>query len=314
MARAFIFPGQGSQSVGMGKALADAFPVAREVFQEVDDALGQKLTELMWDGPMEELTLTANTQPALMANSIAAMRVLEKEAGVDIAEAKFVAGHSLGEYSALCAARAISLADTARLLRIRGEAMQAAVPVGEGAMAALIGVDLEGAQKAIDATSGGANSGICEIANDNAPGQVVISGEKARVEAVCAGAKEFGAKIAKLLPVSAPFHSSLMTPAAERMAEALAEAEVATPTTTLIANVTAGPVTEPDDIRANLVKQVTGRVRWTESVSKMVADGCDTFVEVGSGKVLCGLVRRIEKGATSMNVGEPADIEAFVKG
>ncbi len=307
MARAFIFPGQGSQSVGMGKVLADAFPVAREVFQEVDDALGQKLTALMWDGPMEELTLTANTQPALMAHSIAAMRVLEKEAGVDIAGAMFVAGHSLGEYSALCAARAISLADTARLLRIRGEAMQAAVPVGEGAMAALIGVDLEGAQKAIDATSGGA----CEIANDNAPGQVVISGEKARVEAVCAGAKEFGAKIAKLLPVSAPFHSSLMAPAADRMAAALAGANVSTPATTLIANVTAAAVAEPDEIRDSLVKQVTGRVRWTESVSNMAAAGCDTFVEVGSGKVLCGLVRRIEKGATSMNVGEPADVEAF---
>lgn len=307
MTRAFIFPGQGSQSVGMGKALADAFPVAREVFQEVDDALGEKLTALMWDGPMEELTLTANTQPALMAHSIAAMRVLESEAGAQIADARFVAGHSLGEYSALCAARAISLADTARLLRIRGEAMQAAVPVGEGAMAALIGVDLEGAQKAIDATSGGP----CEIANDNAPGQVVISGEKARVEAVCAGAKEFGAKIAKLLPVSAPFHSSLMAPAADRMAEALAEASVVTPATTLIANVTAGPVSEPDDIRDSLVKQVTGRVRWTESVSKMAAEGCDTFVEVGAGKVLCGLVRRIEKGATTMNVGAPDDIETF---
>ena len=307
MTRAFIFPGQGSQSVGMGKALADAFPVAREVFQEVDDALGEKLSALMWDGPMETLTLTANTQPALMAHSIAAMRVLEKEAGVDIADAQFVAGHSLGEYSALCAARAISLADTARLLRIRGEAMQAAVPVGEGAMAALIGVDLEAAQKAIDATSGGA----CEIANDNAPGQVVISGEKARVEAVCAGAKEFGAKIAKLLPVSAPFHSSLMAPAADRMAEALADVQVSSPAAALIANVTAGPVSSPDEIRDSLVKQVTGRVRWTESVAAMAAAGCGTFVEIGAGKVLCGLVRRIEKGATSMNVGEPADVEAF---
>ena len=219
MTRAFIFPGQGSQSVGMGKALAEAFPAAKEVFEEVDDALNQKLSALMWEGPMEELTLTSNTQPALMAHSMAAMRVLEKEAGVDIAEAQFVAGHSLGEYAALCAARSISLADTAKLLRIRGDAMQAAVPAGEGAMAALIGVDLEGAQKAIDATSGG----ICEIANDNAPGQVVISGEKARVEAVCAGAKEFGAKMAKLLPVSAPFHCSLMAPAAERMADALAK-------------------------------------------------------------------------------------------
>ena len=307
MTRAFIFPGQGSQAVGMGGALADAFPVAREVFEEVDDALGQKLSLLMREGPMEELTLTANTQPALMAHSIAAMRVLEKEAGVDIADAQFVAGHSLGEYSALCAARSLSLSDTARLLRIRGEAMQAAVPVGEGAMAALIGVDLEGAQKAIDATEGGA----CEIANDNAPGQVVISGDKTRVEAVCAGAKEFGAKIAKLLPVSAPFHSSLMAPAAERMAEALAEADIQSPATPLIANVTADVTSDPAVIRDLLVKQVTGRVRWTESVQKMAADGCETFVEVGSGKVLCGLVKRIAKGTATMNVGEPGDVDAF---
>ena len=307
MTRAFIFPGQGSQAVGMGVALADAFPVAREVFEEVDDALGQKLSVLMREGPMEELTLTANTQPALMAHSIAAMRVLEKEAGVDIADAQFVAGHSLGEYSALCAARSLSLSDTARLLRIRGEAMQAAVPVGEGAMAALIGVDLEGAQKAIDATEGGA----CEIANDNAPGQVVISGDKTRVEAVCAGAKEFGAKIAKLLPVSAPFHSSLMAPAAERMAEALAEADIQSPATPLIANVTADVTSDPAVIRDLLVKQVTGRVRWTESVHKMAADGCETFVEVGSGKVLCGLVKRIAKGTATMNVGEPGDVDAF---
>ena len=311
MTRAFIFPGQGSQAVGMGVALAEAFPAAREVFEEVDDALGQKLSALMRDGPMEELTLTANTQPALMAHSIAVIRVLEKEAGVDIADAQFVAGHSLGEYSALCAARAISLADTARLLRIRGEAMQAAVPVGEGAMAALIGVDLTSAQKAIDAAEGGADTGICEIANDNAPGQVVISGDKARVEAVCAGAKEFGAKIAKLLPVSAPFHSSLMAPAATRMAEALAEADIKVPAATLIANVTADEASDPDMIRELLVKQVTGRVRWTESVSKMASDGCETFVEAGSGKVLSGLVKRIAKGAATMNVGEPADIDAF---
>ena len=307
MTRAFIFPGQGSQAVGMGVALADAFPVAREVFEEVDDALGQKLSVLMREGPMEELTLTANTQPALMAHSIAAMRVLEKEAGVNIADAQFVAGHSLGEYSALCAARSLSLSDTARLLRIRGEAMQAAVPVGEGAMAALIGVDLEGAQKAIDATEGGA----CEIANDNAPGQVVISGDKTRVEAVCAGAKEFGAKIAKLLPVSAPFHSSLMAPAAERMAEALAEADIQSPATPLISNVTADVTSDPAVIRDLLVKQVTGRVRWTESVQKMASDGCEAFVEVGSGKVLCGLVKRIAKGTATMNVGEPGDVDAF---
>lgn len=310
MARAFIFPGQGSQAVGMGADLADAFPVAREVFEEVDDALGQKLSALMRDGPIEDLTLTANTQPALMAHSIAALRVLEKEAGADVADAMFVAGHSLGEYSALCAAGAISLADTAKLLRIRGEAMQAAVPVGEGAMAALIGVDLEGAQKAIDAAEG---DGVCEIANDNAPGQVVISGVKSRVEAVCANAKEFGAKIAKLLPVSAPFHSSLMQPAAERMAEALADAEIKGPATTLIANVTAREASAPDDIRDLLVKQVTGRVRWTESVSHMVDQGCGTFVEIGAGKVLTGLVKRINREATGVNVGAPGDIEAFAK-
>lgn len=314
MARAFIFPGQGSQAVGMGADLADAFPVAREVFEEVDDALGQKLSILMREGPIEDLTLTANTQPALMAHSIAALRVLEKEAGADVENVMFVAGHSLGEYSALCAAGAISLADTARLLRIRGEAMQAAVPVGEGAMAALIGVDLEGAQKAIDA-SGNADGGdgVCEIANDNAPGQVVISGAKARVEAVCANAKEFGAKLAKLLPVSAPFHSSLMQPAADRMAEALANAEVRAPATTLVANVTAREASAPDEIRDLLVRQVTGRVRWTESVSHMVDQGCGTFVEIGAGKVLTGLVKRINREATGVNVGAPGDIDAFVK-
>jgi len=310
MARAFVFPGQGSQAVGMGGALGDAFPVAREVFQEVDDALGQNLSGLMRDGPMEELTLTANAQPALMAHSIAAMRVLESEAGADIESAMFVAGHSLGEYSALCAARAISLAETAKLLRIRGEAMQAAVPVGEGAMAALIGVDLEAAQKAIEAAEG---DGICEIANDNAPGQVVISGAKERVEAVCGGAKEFGAKIAKLLPVSAPFHSSLMAPAADRMADALGEATINAPATTLVANVTAREAVAPDDIRALLVKQVTGRVRWTESVQYMVDQGCDTFIEIGSGKVLSGLIRRINRDATTLNVGEPGDIDGFSK-
>ena len=310
MARAYIFPGQGSQAVGMGAALADAFPVAREVLEEVDDALGEKLSKLMREGPIEDLTLTMNTQPALMAHSIAAVRVLQAEAGVDVANAMFVAGHSLGEYSALCAAGALTLSDTAKLLRIRGEAMQAAVPVGEGAMAALIGVDLEGAQKAIDAAPG---EGVCEIANDNAPGQVVISGAKSRVEAVCAGAKEFGAKIAKLLPVSAPFHSSLMQPAAERMAEALESAAIRAPVTTLVANVTAAECVTPGEIRDLLVKQVTGRVRWTESVSYMAAQGCDQFVEIGSGKVLSGLVKRIAKDAATVNVGEPGDIDTFVK-
>ena len=310
MARAFIFPGQGSQAVGMGADLADAFPAAREVFEEVDDALGRKLSVLMREGPIEELTLTANAQPALMAHSIAALRVLEKEAGADVENVMFVAGHSLGEYSALCAAGALGLADTARLLRIRGEAMQDAVPVGEGAMAALIGVDLEGAQKAIDAAEG---DEVCEIANDNAPGQVVISGAKSRVEAVCANAKEFGAKLAKLLPVSAPFHSSLMQPAADRMAEALAGAEIRAPATTLVANVTARAAGGPDEIRDLLVKQVTGRVRWTESVSCMVEQGCGTFVEIGAGKVLTGLVKRINREATGLNVGASGDIDAFAK-
>lgn len=308
MARAFLFPGQGSQAVGMGAALSDAFPAARAVFEEIDEALGQNLSVLMRDGPMEDLTLTANTQPALMAHSIAAFRVLEEEAGVKVEDAMFVAGHSLGEYSALCAARAISLADTARLLRIRGEAMQAAVPVGEGAMAALIGVDLEGAQKAIEGAAGG---GVCEIANDNAPGQVVISGEKAAVEAVCANAKEYGAKLAKLLPVSAPFHSSLMQPAADRMAQALAETTINGLATALVANVTAQPTTSPDEIRDLLVKQVTGRVRWTESVQLMAEKGCDDFVEVGSGKVLSGLIKRIAKGTSTSNIGEPDDVTAF---
>jgi [acyl-carrier-protein] S-malonyltransferase len=310
MTTAFVFPGQGSQVVGMGEALAEAFPAAREVFDEVDDALGQNLSKLMREGPMEELTLTANTQPALMAHSMAAMRVLEREAGTDIANAMFVAGHSLGEYSALCAAGAISLADTAKLLRIRGEAMQAAAPVGEGAMAVLIGVDLEAAQKAIDAAPG---DGICEIANDNAPGQVVISGAKSRVEAVCGGAKEFGAKMAKLLPVSAPFHSSLMAPATARMTDALGETAIKAPVTTLVANVTAGEAVRPDDIRDLLIQQVTGRVRWTESVAYMVEQGCDSFIEVGSGKVLCGLIRRINRDVRTLNVGEPGDIEAFSK-
>ncbi len=310
MARAFIFPGQGSQSVGMGADLAEAFPAAREVFEEVDEALGQTLSRLMREGPIEELTLTANAQPALMAHSIAALRVLEAEAGADVENVMFVAGHSLGEYSALCAARAISLADTARLLRIRGQAMQAAVPVGDGAMAALIGVDLETAQAAIDAAPG---DGVCEIANDNAPGQVVISGAKSRVEAVCDGARAHGARMAKLLPVSAPFHCSLMQPAADRMAEALEGAEISGPATALVANVTASEASAPDEIRALLVRQVTGRVRWTESVAYMARQGCGTFVEIGAGKVLSGLVKRIDREASAVNVGAPGDVDAFAK-
>lgn len=310
MARAFVFPGQGSQAVGMGLALAEAFSVARETFEEVDDALGRKLSNLMWQGPMEELTLTANAQPALMAHSLAMLRVLEKEAGVEIENAMFVAGHSLGEYSALGAARTFSIAEAARLLRIRGEAMQEAVPAGDGAMAALIGVDIDGAQKAIDGTPG---DGVCEIANDNAPGQVVISGHKARVEAVCDGAKGFGVKMAKLLPVSAPFHSSLMAPAADKMRIALEKAAMKPPSTPLVANVTARETTSPAEIRDLLVRQVTGRVRWTESVAHMAEKGCDTFIEVGSGKVLAGLIKRIAKEAKTISLGDPADLDAFAK-
>ena len=311
MARALIFPGQGSQTVGMGKALADAFPVAREAFEEVDDALAQKLSRLMFEGPMETLTLTVNAQPALMAHSIAALRVLEKEAGLDIENAMFVAGHSLGEYSALCAARALTLVETARLLRIRGEAMQAAVPAGEGAMAALLGADIESAEKAIAAAPG---AGVCEIANDNAPGQIVISGERLRVEAVCETAKGFGAKMAKLLPVSAPFHSSLMAPAARRMEEALAKAGMAAPKTPLVANVTAKQTSSPPEIKVLLVRQVTGRVRWTESVAYMTEMGVDKFVEIGTGKVLAGLVKRIVRDAAILSVSEPSDIEGFARG
>ncbi|MEL7486228.1 MAG: ACP S-malonyltransferase [Pseudomonadota bacterium] len=308
MARAYVFPGQGSQFVGMGADLAAAFPAAREVFEEVDDALERKLSKIMAEGPIEELTQTANAQPALMAHSIAVLRVLEKEAGLDIENAMFVAGHSLGEYSALCAAGASTLAETARLLKVRGEAMQAAAEATEGAMAALIGVDVEGAEAAIAALSGG---GVCQIANDNAPGQIVISGEKAAVEAVAAGAKAHGAKMAKLLPVSGAFHSPLMAPAAGAMAIALDNAEIVGPKTRLVANVTAAVVATPADIKARLAEQVTGRVRWTESVRFMADEGCDQFVELGAGKVLSGLVRRIAKDASVANIGAPDDLDAF---
>lgn len=311
MARCFVFPGQGSQTVGMGRALAEAFPAAREVFEEVDDAVGRRLSKLMWEGPAEDLNLTANTQPALMAHSIAMLRVLERETGLDIADARFVAGHSLGEYSALCAARAITLSDTARLLRTRGEAMQAAVPPGEGAMAALIGIDLDGAAKAIGETEG--VKGVCEIANDNAPGQVVVSGAKARVEAVIEASKRHGAKIAKLLAVSAPFHSSLMAPAATIMADALAKTVIKTPAAPVVANVTAREAASPQEIRDLLVRQVTGRVRWTESVAYMAQNGGDKFIEVGTGKVLAGLIKRIAKDAAVISIGEPSDIDAYTK-
>jgi len=310
MAHAFVFPGQGSQSVGMGHELADAFPVAREVFEEVDDALERRLSKIMWDGPIDTLTQTANAQPALMAHSVAMMRVLEKHAGYKISGAMFVAGHSLGEYSALCAARALSLSETAKLLRVRGEAMQGAAEASEGAMAALIGVDAEGARAAIDAIPG---DGVCQIANDNAPGQIVISGAKERVEAIAAGAKDHGAKMAKLLPVSGAFHSILMQSAAEKMAEALTKATIKAPAVPLVANVTATETLSPDEIREQLIEQVTGQVRWTESVDYIVSKGCDRFIEVGASKVLSGLIRRINRDAGVISVGDPAAMDALAK-
>lgn len=308
--RAFIFPGQGSQAVGMGKALAEASVHAREVFQEVDDALGQHLFRLMSEGPEDELTLTANAQPAIMANAIAVLRVLEREGGIRLADkADFVAGHSLGEYSALCAAGAIDLPTTARLLRRRGEAMQAAVPVGEGAMAALLGADVE---KAAAIAAAAAEGQVCTVANDNDPTQVVISGHRAAVERALPLAKEMGAKRAVLLPVSAPFHCPLMQPAADAMAEALATVAVQSPLVPLYANVTAAPVVDPQVIRSLLVEQVTGMVRWRESVAAMVEAGVDQFVELG-GKVLAGMVKRIAPDAPTHSLIGMADIEAFAK-
>ena len=313
MTTAFVFPGQGSQAVGMGKALAEAYPAAREVFAQVDDALGEKLSALMFEGPAETLTLTANAQPALMAVSLAAMRVLQTEGGVDLArDARFVAGHSLGEYSALAAAGAITVADTAKLLRVRGHAMQKAVPVGAGAMAALLGLDYDtGVAVAKEATVALGGSEICEIANDNGGGQVVASGSKAAVEKAIDLAKGHGAKRAMLLPVSAPFHCKLMQPAADAMAEALASAKIVAPRVPLVANVTARPTNDPDEIRRLLVAQVTGTVRWRESIAWMAEQGVTRFIEVGSGKVLTGLLKRIAAGASGVSVGAPADIESF---
>jgi [acyl-carrier-protein] S-malonyltransferase len=308
--RAFIFPGQGSQAVGMGKALADASAVAREVFQEVDDALGQKLFQLMTEGPEDQLTLTANAQPAIMANAIAVLRVLEKEGGVRLADkADFVAGHSLGEYTALCAAGAFDLATTARLLRVRGDAMQAAVPVGIGAMAAILGADREKAQAIADAAAEGQ---VCTVANDNDPSQVVISGHREAIERALPIAKEMGAKRALLLPVSAPFHCSLMQPAADAMAEALAAVAIQAPLVPVYANVTAAPVADPDTIRALLVEQVTGMVRWRESVLAMFAAGVTDYVEFG-GKVLGGMVKRIAPDAAPVSIVTMDDIEALTK-
>jgi [acyl-carrier-protein] S-malonyltransferase len=310
MSLALTFPGQGSQAVGMGKALAEAFAPARAVFDEVDDALSQRLSRLLFEGPTEELTLTANAQPGLMAVSLAALRVLEAEAGLDVGrDAAFVAGHSLGEYSALAAAGGLSIGDTARLLRIRGDAMQRAVPVGLGAMAAVLGLDYA---DVVAVAADAAQGEICEAANDNGPGQVVVSGHKAAVERAVALAQERGAKRAILLPVSAPFHCALMQPAAEAMRAALAEVALAPPVVPLVANVAAGPITEPEAIRASLVAQVTGTVRWRESVVFMAAEGVDMFYEVGAGKVLSGLAKRIAPGAGTMAIGTPADITAVV--
>ena len=308
--RAFIFPGQGSQSVGMGRALADASAAAREVFQEVDEALGQHLFRLMTDGPSDELTLTENAQPAIMANAIATLRVLEREGDVRLADkADYVAGHSLGEYSALCAAGALDLATTARLLKRRGRAMQAAVPVGEGAMAAVLGADVE---KARALAAAAAEGEVLTVANDNDPTQVVISGTKAAVDRAIAIAKEHGAKRAIALPVSAPFHCPLMQPAADEMAGALAEAAMQAPLVPVYANVTAAPVADPDTIRRLLVEQVTGVVRWRESVAAMVEAGVHDFAEFG-GKVLSPMVKRIAPDATTASLVSMDDIEAFAK-
>ncbi|MEZ5791309.1 MAG: ACP S-malonyltransferase [Nitratireductor sp.] len=309
MVLAVTFPGQGSQVVGMGKALADAFPQAREVFNEVDEALGEKLSKVIWEGPEETLTLTANAQPALMAVSMAAMRALESRGFSMREHVAYVAGHSLGEYSALCAAGAISLADTARLLRIRGNAMQAAVPVGQGAMAAIIGLDEAEVATACDKVRG---NGCCQIANDNGGGQLVISGSRNEVEKAAELAREMGAKRALMLPVSAPFHSELMAPAAEAMARALAEVEVKAPVVPVVANVLAAPISDPQEIIRRLVEQVTGQVRWRETMEWMAANGVTTALEVGSGKVLTGLARRITKDISGIAAGTPAEIDAVL--
>jgi [acyl-carrier-protein] S-malonyltransferase len=309
MSVAFVFPGQGSQSVGMGKALADAYPPARQVFAEIDAALGDHLTTVMWEGPADRLMLTENAQPALVAVSLAAMRVLESEAGLDLArEAQFVAGHSVGEYAALAAAGSLSIADAARLVRTRGRAMALAVPAGAGAMAALIGVDFDVA--AVIATEA-AQGLVCQAANDNGGGQVVISGDRAAVERAVAIAKDKGVRRAMMLPVSGPFHSALMQPAADVMRDALAGVSIKPPVVPLVANVLASPTSDPLEIVRGLVAQVTGTVRWRESVAFMASAGVTTFYEVGAGKVLSGLVKRIAEGASGVAIGTPEEVVAF---
>jgi len=309
MTRAFVFPGQGSQAVGMGRELADSFDIARRTFQEVDEALGQNLSALMFEGPADELTLTQNAQPALMAVSIAVLRVLEAEKGLDLSKAaRFVAGHSLGEYSALCAAGALALSDTAKLLRLRGQAMQKAVPVGVGAMAAIIGADLDDARAIAEEAAQG---DVCTAANDNAPGQVVVSGHKAAVERAIQIAAAKGFKRAVLLPVSAPFHCPLMQPAADAMAAALAGTRIVAPVVPVVANVTASAESDPERIRSLLVEQVTGAVRWRESVLYMKAQGVTELVELGAGKVLAGLAKRIDKEIAGVSIGTSADVAGF---
>jgi len=302
--RAFVFPGQGAQTIGMGQALAAHYPAAKAVFEEVDDALGQKLSKLIWDGNIDDLTLTVNAQPALMATSLAAFRVLQAE-GIALETASFVAGHSLGEYSALAAVGAISISDTARLLRIRGNAMQEAVPVGVGAMAAILGLDFAAVSAVAEAASQGE---VCAAANDNDPGQVVVSGHKAAVERAVALAKKAGAKRAMLLPVSAPFHCSLMEPAAERMANALSEITILTPLLPLVANVRASATIDPSIIRSLLVDQVTGSVRWRETVMYLAGQGVTEFWEIGAGKALSGMIRRVDHTLNCQSVGTPDDI------
>ncbi len=305
--KAFVFPGQGAQAIGMGRALAEAYPAARAVFDEVDEALGEKLSALIWEGDIETLTLTQNAQPALMATSIAAVRALAS-AGHPVSGAAFVAGHSLGEYSALCAAGSISLSDTARLLRIRGQAMQAAVPVGMGAMAALLGLDFAAADAVAREAAGGQ---VCQAANDNDPAQVVVSGHKEAVERALDIAKAKGAKRAILLPVSAPFHCALMQPAADKMAEALAGVEIKAPIVPVVANVLAAANSDAGAIRDLLVRQVTGSVRWRESVEWMAGQGVGEFWEVGSGKALSGMIKRIAAGAVTRAIGTPDDFAAL---